>query len=218
MGRLIFATACVVYASNLLPCAHCMLAIGYCMHSVCQQLATACTLYANNLLLYPQSTLANFYAQTTLAIATVNAVNASNLLPYLQCMLANCYPMRSVPQQFATVSAVYANKADHMLTLPIQLNQILTNEKSKKSKKHYFDTFKWTSNESETMFFCVLTQSQKIIASVHFEYASKEKMIHIWPIFKKIIYFSPQVPYLQTLHDIKIIEIEEIKNLTLGHL
>ncbi len=42
----------------------------------------ACGLYANNLLPYAQLTLANFYAQSTLAIAIVCAVNASNLLPY----------------------------------------------------------------------------------------------------------------------------------------
>ncbi len=39
--------------------------------------------------------LANFYAQTTLAIASVCAVNASNLLLYAQCMLANWYRMHS---------------------------------------------------------------------------------------------------------------------------
>jgi hypothetical protein len=39
------------------------------------------------------------------------------------------------------------------------------------------------------------------------------------PHFKKIVfYFSPQVPYLWRLYGIKIIKIEEIKNLTLGHL
>jgi hypothetical protein len=31
-------------------------------------------------------------------------------------------------------------------------------------------------------------------------------------------FISPQVPYLLTLHDIKIITIEEMKNPTLGHL
>ncbi len=33
-----------------------------------------------------------------------------------------------------------------------------------------------------------------------------------------IFYFIPKVPYLWRLYDIKIIKIEEIKNLTLGHL
>jgi hypothetical protein len=69
------ATACAVYASNWLLHAH--------------------ALYANNLLAYAQLTLANFYAQATLAIATIYAANASvcamyarNLLPYVQCTLA----------------------------------------------------------------------------------------------------------------------------------
>jgi hypothetical protein len=35
---------------------------------------------------------------------------------------------------------------------------------------------------------------------------------------KFVFYFSPQVPYLWRLYGIKIIKIEEIKNLTLGHL
>jgi hypothetical protein len=80
-------------------------------------------------------------------------VCASNLKPYAQCALAISYHMRSVRYQFATVCAVYANKADHMLILPIYLNQVLTNEKSEKIRKGYFDTFKWTSKESETTFF-----------------------------------------------------------------
>jgi len=42
----VFATACSIYASNLLPCKHCTLAIGYRMHGVSKQLATHahCTL------------------------------------------------------------------------------------------------------------------------------------------------------------------------------
>jgi hypothetical protein len=31
MGHFVFATACAVYTRNLLPCAHCTLAIGYCI-------------------------------------------------------------------------------------------------------------------------------------------------------------------------------------------
>jgi hypothetical protein len=42
---LFFATACTVYASNLLPCVHCMLATGYLMGIV---------LYAKNLLPHAQ--------------------------------------------------------------------------------------------------------------------------------------------------------------------
>ncbi len=74
------------------------------MRSVRLQLATAWALYANNLLPYAQLTLANFYAQTTLTIATVCAVNASNL-----------YRMRSVCHHIATACAVYAYKEQNNL-------------------------------------------------------------------------------------------------------
>jgi hypothetical protein len=58
--------------------------------------------------------------------------------------------------------------------------------KKGKIQKSYFDTFKWTSGESETTFFCSNS------------YASKDKMVRIWATFLKklIFYFSPQVPYL----------------------
>jgi hypothetical protein len=46
---------------------------------------------------------------------------------------------------------VYANKADHMLILPLYLNQVLTNEKSEKSEKAIL--IPSTSKESETTFF-----------------------------------------------------------------
>ncbi len=42
--------------------------------------------------------------------------------------------MRSVRLQYATVCAVYANKANTLI-LPFELNQVKTYEKSKKSKK-----------------------------------------------------------------------------------
>jgi hypothetical protein len=65
-------------------------------------------------------------------------------------------------------------------------------------KKSYFDTFKWTSGESETTFFCCSNSKSKIAASLDGAFASKDKMVRIWPtVLKKIIfYFSPQVPYL----------------------
>jgi hypothetical protein len=53
-----------------------------------------------------------------------------------------------------------------------------------KIKKSYFDTFKWTSGESETTFFCANSNS-KIVASVDGAYASKDKMVRIWPTLKK---------------------------------
>jgi hypothetical protein len=113
------------------------------------------------------------------------AVCASNLLPYAQCALAIGYRMRSVRQKFATVCAVDANKADHMLILPIYLNQVLPIKKCK-IRESYFDTFKWTSRESKTTFFGANSKS-KIVASVHCAYASKDKMVRIWPTKKKKI-------------------------------
>jgi hypothetical protein len=50
-------------------------------------------------------------------------------------MLIICYRIRSVRVLFATVCAVYANKANHKLILRIEQNQVKTYEKSKKSKK-----------------------------------------------------------------------------------
>jgi hypothetical protein len=71
--------------------------------------------------------------------------------------------------------------------------------KKVKNKKSYFYTFKWTSKESETTFF-MLTQSQKSFPAYTAQcaYASKDKMIRIWPKFKKKIFFisAPKVPYL----------------------
>jgi hypothetical protein len=74
------------------------------------------------------------------------------------------------------------------------------------------------SSGPQTTFFCD-NSKLKIVASIHCAYASKGKMRRIWLKFKKKNFsFNPQVPYLLTLHDIKIIKIREIKNLTLGHL
>jgi hypothetical protein len=56
--------------------------------------------------------------------------------------------------------------------------------KKVKIKKNYFDTFKWTSGESETTFFCS-NSKLKIVASVDGEYASIDKMTRICPTFKK---------------------------------
>jgi hypothetical protein len=46
--------------------------------------------------------------------------------------------------------------------------------------KNYFDTFMWTSSKSETTFFSDISKS-KIVAGVHCAYASKDKMIRVWP-------------------------------------
>jgi hypothetical protein len=54
--------------------------------------------------------------------------------------------------------------------------------KKVKNKKSYFDTFKWTSNISETAFLCDNSKS-KIVASVHctIAYTNKDKIMRIWP-------------------------------------
>ncbi len=65
--------------------------------------------------------------------------------------------------------------------------------KKVKIQKSFFDTIKWASGESETTFFCSNSKS-KIVASEDGAYASKDKMVRIWPTLKKN--FSPQVPYL----------------------
>jgi hypothetical protein len=90
--------------------------------------------------------------------------------------------------------------------------------KKVKIQKSYFDTFKWTSGESETTFFCSNSKS-KIVASVDSAYTCKDKMVRIWPHFKKIAFLfqpSSHLP-IETLCQ-KIIKIEEMKNLTPGHL
>jgi hypothetical protein len=91
--------------------------------------------------------------------------------------------------------------------------------KKVKIQKSYFDTFKWTSGGSERNFFCANSKS-KIVVSVDGAYASKDKMARIWPTLKKNYFlFQPSTPLpIETLHAIKIIKIEEMKNLTLGHL
>jgi hypothetical protein len=55
----------------------------------------------------------------------------------------------------------------------------------------------------------------KIVASVHCTYASKDKLIRTWPKFNNCFISTPKSP---TYREMKIIKIEEIENLTLGHL
>jgi hypothetical protein len=58
-------------------------------------------------------------------------------------------------------------------------------KKVKNQKKlQYFDIFKWTSRNLKQLFFGANSKS-KIVASVHCAYASKDKMVHFWPTFKK---------------------------------
>ncbi len=93
------------------------------------------------------------------------AVCASNLLPYAQSALAIGYRMRSVRYQFATVCAVYANKADHMLILAIYLNQVLTNENSEKSEKASLTPSNGPQRNPKHLSFGANSKS-KIVASV----------------------------------------------------
>jgi len=55
--------------------------------------------------------------------------------------------------------------------------------KKVKFQKSYFDTFKWTSGESEKTFCCCSNSKSKIDASVGGAYASKDKMVRIWATF-----------------------------------
>ncbi len=56
---------------------------------------------------------------------------------------------------------MYASKADHMLILPIYLNQVLTNEKSEKSEKAILTPSSGPQRNLKQLFLLVLTQSQK---------------------------------------------------------
>jgi hypothetical protein len=134
--RLLFFTACAVYAYYLLSHANWL--------SVRLQFVTACAVYAYNLQPHAQCTLtigtrmcSTLYAYSTkyLAFFIINGAYANNLLPYAQYMLIICYRMRSVRLLFAIVCAVYSNKANNTFILSFQLNQVKTYEKSKKSKK-----------------------------------------------------------------------------------
>jgi hypothetical protein len=85
--------------------------------------------------------------------------------------------------------------------------------KKVKNQKSYFDTFKWTSKESEQLFF-MLTQSQKPLPAYTAHTLAKIKLYVSGPNLQKIIFFS--VPKSPTYRH--FIKIEEIENLTLGHL
>jgi len=69
--------------------------------------------------------------------------------------------------------------------------------KKVKNHKKLFDTFKWTSKESETTFILVLTQSQKSLLVYTVHTLAKIKWYYLAHIKKKLIfYFLPKVPYL----------------------
>jgi hypothetical protein len=56
---------------------------------------------------------------------------------------------------------VYNKKDDHMLILPIYLNQVLTNEKSEKSEKTSLTPSSGLQRNLKQFFSLVLTQSKK---------------------------------------------------------
>ncbi len=113
--------------------------------------ATACAFYASKLVPNAQRALANCEHNFT-RFYTIFL----DLLPHAQGALAIGYHMRSVRLQ----SWSHANFAKS------SFNQW----KKWKIRKSYFDTFKWTSKESETTFFGANLKS-KIVASVHCTYA-----------------------------------------------
>jgi hypothetical protein len=75
-----------------------------------------------------------------------------------------------------------------MLILPIYLNQVLTNEKREKSGKAILTPSSGTQRNLKQHFFGANSNS-KIVASVHCAYASKDKMVCIWPTLKKDQFF-----------------------------
>jgi hypothetical protein len=75
--------------------------------------------------------------------------------------------------------------------LPIYLNQVLTNKKAEKSEKAILTPSSEPLRNLKQLFFGANSKS-KIVASVHCAYASKDKMVHIWPTFKKYYFlFDP---------------------------
>ncbi len=58
-----------------------------------------------------------------------------------------------------------------------------------KFKKSYFDTFKVDLRGIWNNFFSCTNSKSKIVASVGGAYASKDKMVRIWPTFLKNLFF-----------------------------
>ncbi len=123
-GHFVFATACAVNASKLLPHVHC---------AACASKLLPYAQCARKLLLYAQRALANWEHNFTWFYTIL-----FDLLSHAQCTIAIGY---------------------HMLS--VELKGIWKN-----------------------FFFCANSKS-KIVASVQCAYASKNKIIRIWPTFKK---------------------------------
>jgi hypothetical protein len=67
-----------------------------------------------------------------------------------------------------------------------------------KIKKKYLTHSSGPQGNLKQFFCCCANSKSKIVASVDGAYTSKDKMVRIWPTFKKklFFYFSPQVTYL----------------------
>jgi hypothetical protein len=117
-----------------------MLIICCRMRSVCLLFVAVCAVCDYYLLLLAQYSLTKYKISGTVLSCTALTLTICYRLP--QYTLIICYHMRSVRLLFATVCAVYANKANHSLILSFGLNQDKTYEISKKSKKNYYDTFR----------------------------------------------------------------------------
>ncbi len=102
------ATACAVYACNLLPYVPSTPAKCYRMRRLRLQFATVCAVYASKT--HNFTRFCYRMRRVRQQIATLCAVYASNLLPHAPHTLANCYRMRCLRQQFATAYAAYASK------------------------------------------------------------------------------------------------------------
>jgi hypothetical protein len=71
-------------------------------------------------------------------------------------------------------------------------------KKSENSKKAILTHSSGPQGNLKQLFCCCSNSKSKVVASVDGAYASKDKMVSIWPTFNKklFFYFSPQVLYL----------------------
>jgi hypothetical protein len=91
--------------------------------------------------------------------------------------------------------------------------------KKVKNQKKLFWHIQVDLKQNWNNFFYVITQSQKSLPAYTAHTLAEIKWYVSGPSLKKNNFlFQPPSPLHKTLHDIKIIKIEEIENLTLGHL
>jgi hypothetical protein len=88
----------------------------------------------------------------------------------------------------------------------------------KKIKKKNILTHPSGPQSNLKQLFCANTKSKSVV-SLLCAYVNKNIMAYIYPICNKnIFFFSPREAYPEILNGIKISRIQEIENLTLGHL